>query len=96
MTYASQENLMSNENYKIKIRQAMVKVALDLVGEAATVVPATDTIRHNLGVEILNNINTHEEAFYRAAVANGVLSDSSTDQDFYNAVSAVYNDIAGV
>lgn len=94
-TFAECEALLSDADFQIKVKQAMTKVALAVVGEGTSDKAAVDTKRHDLGVSILNNVAAHEDAFRRAVVALGTITGETRDNDIEWAVSSVFGDIAG-
>ena len=96
MTYESQEKLLADSVFQVKVIQGMTTTALNVVGEAQGENQEANDKRHNLGVEILTNVHTHEDSFRRAIAALGTIDASNADGDFAWGVSTVFNDIAGV
>jgi hypothetical protein len=96
MSYISQEKMLENEDFQIKVRQAMTKAALDIVGETLSPTGEYNTKRHDLGTGILRNLSAYEIPFRRAIASLGTIEPTGADADYEWAVSSVFNDIAGV
>jgi len=96
MTYLSQELLLLEADFQIKIRQAMIESALNVVGETPSGNTDKDTKRKTLGVAILNTPGSHEIEFRRAVAALGTITSASSDASVKTAIDSVFSDIAGV
>lgn len=80
-----------------KVRCGMVKIAMDIVGEAVGANGARHEKRHNLGVLVLRDGGLEQlERFMFACCSGGGLTASSTDTDINNRLSAIWDDLAGV
>ena len=97
MAFVDSYALANNSTFKEKVIVAMVKVAVQIVGEAVTV---GDEIkhekRHRLGVKILNDPSLMLMPFAYAIVSGGILVTGSSDADIEFTVTSVFDDIAGV
>jgi hypothetical protein len=98
MGFQESYDLLSDSGFQIKVREAMVKSALAILGETPAS-PANTTLddkRHALAEAVLVDIDMYAVRFREACASLGTLTTSSTDADVEFTVSAVWNDMAGV
>lgn len=91
----------SNPVFAARVRQAMWNTALAVVGEdSAAYTPEQFDKRHQLGCMILSNKNHVVMSSFITAVST-IVGDTDTpedvsDNDITNAITSVWDDIAGV
>lgn len=87
-----------DHGFRTKVQAAIYKAAVQIVGEdPATMSPSKVTKRHNLGCSVLSSGSL--ESFVRAVASQiGEVADPSAidDLSITNAVTAVWDDMAGV
>lgn len=92
--------VQGDSDYRRKIQVAIVRSALDVVGEArpgvSTGAQAYYNQRHALGVAILNDSAAYVDRFAWAVAVNPVITAESPDGDIEYTVHSVFDDIAGV
>lgn len=100
MAYLEQAALAVDPEFRTRIQVTMLKVALDIVGEArpgeVNGFYAYYNRRHELGVGILNNPTAYVDRFAWAAVTNTVINANSPDMDLEFVVVTIFDDMAGV
>jgi hypothetical protein len=96
MPFLNDYSTSQDLDFRKRLRIALAKVALAVVGETPSTNGARDEKRHRLGVAVLNDPDTHLDRIAYAVVAPGTLSTSSTDGDIEFMVSSVFSDLAGV
>ncbi len=106
MTFNEQINLAQHGDFKRQVKMAIIKSALDTVGEAPASSPANiplDDARHDLGVQILDDILFGDSTLlirfaYACAANNNLVADqaSNSDADVQFTVNTIYDDMAGV
>ena len=97
MALVDQYTLTQDVTFKQRLRVAMCVAAIAIVGEAPTLTNQDkQRLRERLGVDVLQDIETWVVRFAFACSGLGTLSTLSTDGDISNAVSSVWNDVAGV
>lgn len=100
MAYVDQDEYPQSATFQKKIRVAMIKAALAVVGEDQSgMVAAGAAKRHELGVNILNDPAAYEMRFRQAVAADpggAGVSPASSDNDILFTVNSVFNDIAGL
>ena len=99
MSYSADFTLSTNAAFIGLIQMSMINNALQVASEGATAFQNLDSKRHNLAVSVLNNPSAFLNLFVLAAIeASGIstLTASSTDVQIDAAITAVWNDIAGV
>ena len=94
--------------FRARVQQAMVKVAIDIQGEAPTASPNTDNKRAALATNVLgvqfagdppvakSGADIWLDTFTLAVTSNATITSASTDGDIEFQITAVWNDIAGV
>ena len=99
MGFTEQFTLSNDAVFQGRVKVAMAKVAVDVVGESQATT-GNNTLahrkRHALGVAILNDPDSYLANFTLATVTNAAITGASTDGDIEFQVSAVFSDIAGV
>ena len=98
MTLAQQAAIISDVDFIGRVRQSVTSAALSIVGEAESASAVVDAKRHDLGVKVLN-MHIPIDAFIQAVSSQvGDEDDQATITDVAidGAVSAAWNDIAGV
>lgn len=96
MPFLNDYAVSQDVDFRKRLRVAMAKVALAVVGEAPSTNGARDEKRHRLGVAVLNSPDPHLDRFAYAVVAPGTLSLASTDGDIEFMVTSVFSDLAGI
>ena len=96
MSFASAKGLAGESAFRIKVEMAILKAATQIAGEAVTAKPTVDLKRHELTENVILNKETWLERFSHTMASLETLTDSSTDGDVSNAVSSVWNVMAGV
>jgi hypothetical protein len=96
MPFLNDYSLSQDLDFRKKLRIAMAKVALAVVGENPSTNGTYDEKRHAYGVAVLNNVDAYLDRFAYAAVSQGTLSGLSTDGDIEFMVTSVFSDLAGV
>jgi len=95
-TLAERYALAADAAFRNKLKVAIVKAALAIVGESNSSNPVRTEKRHKLGVAVLTSPDHWIGPFSFAVVAPDTLSSSSTDTAIEDVVSAVWSDLAGV
>ena len=97
MAFTDQYTLSQDAVFQGRVKVAMAKVAVAVVGEAKGAQDFRDwRKRHALGVAILNDPDSYVDKFVMATVTNAAITGASKDGDIEFQVTAVYPDIAGV
>lgn len=102
MALIDQYQMSQDAVFKQKVRMAMIKAALDIVGESQSSMSISEwRKRHNLGVAILNDPSAYIDRFAEAAATNTTIAaetdgDSVTDNDIETQIAGQFGDIAGV
>ena len=91
----------SDNTFKAKVKAAVYKAAIAIIGEDPATLNSTSQAskRHTLGQRVLQDHNSVLENFYYAVATQvGEVADPGTiaDLDIDNAVSALWDDVAGV
>jgi hypothetical protein len=90
----------ANGPFKAKVKAAVFKAAIAIVGENPAAYTTTRAAkRHNLGQRVLqDHASVLENFYYAVATQVGEVADPSSiaDLDIDNAVSALWDDVAGV
>jgi hypothetical protein len=95
MTFDEQVTWLAEEANVQKVRQAMVKAALDVSAEASSV--AHHELRAELALEALTESDVWaRRTFAPAVAANPALSTTPSDGDLQFSTNAVWDAIAGV
>jgi hypothetical protein len=84
------------EDFRRRVQMAMVKVAIDVIGEAPTTNNETDRKRFELAFQVLSSSQGFLNAFAMAVAANPAITAASSDGDLEFTVITVWNDLAGV
>ncbi len=95
MTFTGDFSLAHDGQFLNKIAIAVKKVALMVVGEAASGNVTIDDKRHAFGVQVLNG-DANVQLISENTVAQGTLSQVSTDADIEFTISSIWNDLSGV
>ena len=95
MTYVQSFDLANDEVFQKRVAIAMIKAALDVLGEDCDLAKQICNKRAHLGEAILEDYTVYLGRFSLAVVANPAISVASTDADIQFTVNSVYNDIAG-
>ena len=99
-SFDSRRGLAADGEFLNKVRVAIVKVALDVMGETPDAGPniPKDDKRHALGEKVLvpGGPASYLPLFAEACAALGTLSTASTDADVEFTVTSIWDDLAGV
>lgn len=96
MSLTEDKGLAGDSSFMQRIEMAMLLTATQVCGEPVTAKAIVDSKRHDLSVNVTADKDTWKVRFAHITAALGTLLISSTDQQIKDAVSAVWNDIAGV
>lgn len=94
--FLTQCSHLTNDEFIARIKIAMYKAAIQIVGEAGTeYTPEGKTKRHNLAMQVL--FGQHVTNFATAIVSsNGAINTESTDNDLEFMVVSVFNSMASL
>jgi len=99
MSYSADYITSTTTTFINTLQMSLVNNALQIASERPTAFPTVDAKRNALAVGVLNDVSNYLNRFVLAAIeASGesTLTASSTDAQIDAAISAVWNDIAGV
>jgi len=96
MGYQEDDVLSQDATFQARVKQATVKAALAISSEAETTKNVVDSKRNTLAKGVLNDANAYMIRFTHAVIQSGPFTTASPDADITNAVSAVWNGVAGV
>lgn len=100
MGYLDQAALAQDNDFRTRMQIGMIKVALEVVGEArpgeANGFYAYYNKRHELGTGVLTNPGAFVDRFAWATVTNSVITAASIDGDLEYMVVTIWDDLAGV
>jgi len=105
MTFNEQKALAESGLFREQIKMAIIKAASDIAGEAVAspANPTKDTIRHDLTVNVIADINNNPGVYvvrfaFVCAALNTLNADptTNTDASVQTAVNSAWNDVAGL
>jgi len=96
MGYTEDDLLSQDAGFQARVKQATVKAALAISSEAESIHNIVDSKRSTLAKNVLNDANAYMVRFTHAVIQSGTFTTASPDIDITNAVSAVWNGVAGV
>lgn len=97
-TFLESANLAQYPPFRLRVRMAMLKTAVNVAAEAATADPDVDAARASLATRVLNAPAAFEDPFTWTVLTNATVADAGMDApdgDLEFTVSSVWNAIAG-
>jgi len=97
MGFKEDDVLAQDAEFQSRVKQASIRAATEISSEAETTKNVVDSKRNTLAKNVLNDANAYMVRFTHAVIQSGTaFTTASPDADIFNAVSAVWNGIAGV
>lgn len=97
MTYADQASLATEHGFRLRVKVALLKAALDVLGEAQGA--ATAVVwgkRQALAKDVIIEPDRFLDRLAWAAVTDVTVGQGTSDADLQARVNAIWNDQAGV
>lgn len=96
MAYLDDYNLAQDEEFRKKVKVGMLKIAAAVSGEASSPTESMTNKRNNTATHVIYNQSAGVEMISNLIASLGTLDSNSTDQQIYDAISSVWNDLSGV
>jgi hypothetical protein len=100
MAYIDQAALATNLSFISRIQVAIVKAAVDIMGEATDGQGQPTMSNHikraALAQKVLENPSRMAETMVWGVIANAAITDNSTDNDIQWIVNSIWDDYSGI
>lgn len=96
MAIIDQAQLAIHAGFRSRVLISALNLAMEINGEVSSGDPRTDDLRKTLAINVLQRPEDWENQFAWATASVQSITFTSTDGQVYNAVKALWNDMAGV
>lgn len=96
MALIDQAQLARHEGFRTRVLISALNLAMEINGEVTSGDPRIDDLRKTLAINVLQRLDEWENQFAWATASVQGITFTSSDAQVYNAVKALWNDMAGV